>query len=623
LLPFRLADCRKISLMMPPIQNRCPENGHRTHRGFAALLAVISVFTLSLGAALANPFDMSFDGLTRDIGIETNTLFQMIQKDEPAAGSTTATLPTITASEKRKIDEINAALKQLQAVTAGLQITKADPPIADIVKQVDALRVALAAGQLDETKLRDAETNLDRPLTTLVLLGNVSVISRQRVVFPITLGQAIVLGVTMLIAITLALTPPVTFAFLRGLNLKRKQVTNVFDEHTCRVYFRYYWANRKCSSDTFKKLRELKVTVSDKVWKLNPDDTTQAKLLRDELEGIYNEFYGRSKYVLPLIGFAITLTVSVGFVVRSALYYCQIDSAQLFTGPPHILFNAAQMAAVTGAYLWVVGDGLRRMRVNDYLPSDVYAHLLRMVIAIPMGIAVGFVAPPGLEPFVAFSIGTFPLDTVSRYIRIIATRTLGVSDDIDTDGDEVKGLIGVNNDIAHRLMTEDVDTTLDLANCDPIRVMMRTNIDFAVVLDMMNQAIVSVATTMSGASQSDGAQKVPAQLIDILRISGLARATQIRRLLEMAKRQEEGSIALLEDLPGLTSLRASQLSNLFSNIAEDSRTELIRLMLVPPDDGTTARKENNPRPSQIDSRGVTRPKSRIKKMAYSRLRPAR
>jgi len=107
-----------------------------------------------------------------------------------------------------------------------------------------------------------------------------------------------------------------------------------------------------------------------------------------------------------------------------------------------------------------------------------------------------------------------------------------------------------------------------------------------VVLDLMDQAIVACAISVSAKTPAGGEDKPPQSanktsvpLMDILRLSGLGRASQIKRLL--AADHDTIAPALLAALPELTMLQAPQLNNLLRNIACDSKTELVCRLLSP------------------------------------------
>ena len=134
--------------------------------------------------------------------------------------------------------------------------------------------------------------------------------------------------------------------------------------------------------------------------------------------------------------------------------------------------------------------------------------------------------------------------------------------------DEIKRLVGINNDVAHRLMAEGVATILALCKCDPIRIMMRTNLDFEVVLDLMDQALVAAYLTPSDRVWAD-------KLLDVLRLSGLARASQIASLMEAERKGDATAGGILASLPSQMELSEFQLRFVMADVVGDERTKLV------------------------------------------------
>jgi hypothetical protein len=145
------------------------------------------------------------------------------------------------------------------------------------------------------------------------------------------------------------------------------------------------------------------------------------------------------------------------------------------------------MAALAGAYLWVVHDHTWRTRRLDFAPSDVHWGTLRLVIAIPMGYAFAAVAAKSVGPTVAFALGAFPLDALILMMRRLTEKQLGATS-VEAS-DDIIALQGVNKEIMERLRNEDITTVTQIAYCDPVRLVMRSNLTFNFVTDCMSQAL--------------------------------------------------------------------------------------------------------------------------------------
>lgn len=380
--------------------------------------------------------------------------------------------------------------------------------------------------------------------------------------------QILVLLLIVTFSVVLIMLPPITF-LIKGWPIRIKQILNYFDYSTIAFYLGRYWQN---SPDIKFKKKEINFGILANV-QLSGDPKTVDRSKNELLIAIRvlcYMYFGRNLYIIPLFMLFVVTSVSCTFVVSSALFFSATKVANIKQVAPCILLNYASMSGIAGAYLWVVGDGIARMRINDYLPSDVYGHVIRLTIAIPLGLAISS-QNDVLGSFLAFGVGTFPLETITRFIRASAAKLVGAQDDPDTDGDEIMRLTGINNDVAHRLMAEDIATVLALANCDPIRLMMRTNLDFKVVMDIMDQAILASEMALSDVNSSN-------KILDVLRQSGLSKASEIYGLMNQDPKNKssyDNAEDLKNKLPALLGLDPAQVANILIGITSDDRTNLV------------------------------------------------
>ena len=202
-----------------------------------------------------------------------------------------------------------------------------------------------------------------------------------------------------------------------------------------------------------------------------------------EFEALYARSYGRALFMFPAF-----LLFLVGILISSLIVFAGLQRMEFAVSPLFLLPNTA-LAALSGAYLWVVNDHISRGRRLDFAPSDVLWGVLRLVIAIPMGYAFASIASPSLGPFVAFALGAFPLEGLMSKMRQIADTKLGMAAPVTEAGDDIIRLQGVNRSIVDRLNNEDITTVTQVAYCDPLRLVMRSNLNFNFVSDCMNQAL--------------------------------------------------------------------------------------------------------------------------------------
>jgi hypothetical protein len=213
------------------------------------------------------------------------------------------------------------------------------------------------------------------------------------------------------------------------------------------------------------------------------DEPFVLKDAKTKFEELYSKWYGRRYFLVP--GLLLLLT---GFLAVTLVALSSLDRIHYIANP---LFNLPEtaMAALAGAYLWIVDDFTSRARRLDFAPSDVLWGVLRLTIAIPMGYAFANVAAPTVGPFVAFALGAFPLSTLTSMLRRLTNKTLSMESTAEEAKDDIIKLQGINRAIVERLSREDITTITQIAYCDPVRLIMRSNLTFNFVTDSMNQAL--------------------------------------------------------------------------------------------------------------------------------------
>jgi hypothetical protein len=240
-----------------------------------------------------------------------------------------------------------------------------------------------------------------------------------------------------------------------------------------------------------------------------PGSATEAST---RFENMYSKWYGRRFFVVPGLLLLLVGVMSVTTVALTGLH-----KLNYFADPFLFDLPNTAMAAIAGAYLWVVDDFISRARRLDFAPSDVLWGVLRLTIAVPMGYAFGAVAAPSVGPFVAFGLGAFPLTTLTSMLRRLTNKSLNIEATAAEASDDIIQLQGVNRAIVERLSNEDITTVTQVAYCDPVLLVMRSNLNFNFVTDCMNQALAWMYL------QDD---------LRVLRPLGMRGAAEIRQLIE-------------------------------------------------------------------------------------------
>jgi hypothetical protein len=284
------------------------------------------------------------------------------------------------------------------------------------------------------------------------------------------------------------------------------------------------------------------------------------------LNRFYIRWYGRRLYLssfcmlLAVAGITTYLSISTAL----ALYVDSALQINVFHRFAWIPVQPLGIAALSGAYMWVVNDFTSRARRLDFAPSDVHWGVLRLAIALPLGCFVSQLIPgDAWRSFVAFGIGAFPLSGLLSIFRRMLLIRFGMKDNVSTDNDIIK-LQGINAEIAERLANEDVTTITQLAYCDPIRLTMRSSLSFSFITDCMSQALAW------GYLESN---------MNIIRSFGLRGAVEIGHLSEQLNSDDADEKKSADDVLNCLAVALKQdkatLTMVFFEIAYDPFTEYL------------------------------------------------
>lgn len=214
----------------------------------------------------------------------------------------------------------------------------------------------------------------------------------------------------------------------------------------------------------------------------------------NKFDEIYERRYGKYRLRTPVVLLAITLFPMALLVAESAvakivsLAHWPANVVAGITNSSLVIPDTA-VGAIIGAYTWVVYSLVASANSYNLPPSTVISSVLRLIVAVPLGYAVGSILAASLGPFAAFAVGAFPLSTVQVILQRIATKQLNLDIGTDTRRDQVTQLSGVDPPIADRLQEADISTIPQLAYADPVQISMRTNLGFNFVLDLVGQAL--------------------------------------------------------------------------------------------------------------------------------------
>lgn len=242
--------------------------------------------------------------------------------------------------------------------------------------------------------------------------------------------------------------------------------------HPLYTYCRYAWP---------QKAEEINSSLADSAKQAYLRVFQKIEVTRQEAPArfgvYYHQWYGRRRLVFPIILVAL-VAGSENFVLGQALLKLDLSSTSIGVLP----------ASIAGAYTFVTWSFFASAQRRSLLIADIMRGALRLAIAVPLGFAMAGLSNAA-EPFLAFAVGVFPLDTISTILRQLANKKLTLELGAAGSPSQISQLSGVDAATADRIADADITTISQLAWCDPIDLTMRTNLRFGYVIDIVGQAL--------------------------------------------------------------------------------------------------------------------------------------
>lgn len=154
---------------------------------------------------------------------------------------------------------------------------------------------------------------------------------------------------------------------------------------------------------------------------------------------------------------------------------------------------ATAVAGFGGAYVWSHYDLIKRYGAIDLTPPALHNLWLRLIVGALGGWAIGSLTAPLLAVPIAVGVGAFPLATIREGVQKVLSRQLNASiDRTPSEPPTLQNIQGATDAVIERLAEESVDSVQHLALSNPIRLLLKTTIDWTVLLDMIDQAYLFI-----------------------------------------------------------------------------------------------------------------------------------
>jgi len=227
----------------------------------------------------------------------------------------------------------------------------------------------------------------------------------------------------------------------------------------------------------------------------------------------YNRAYGCRLFIVCYAIFMFLVLVGLGWITITIGINLKILNNK-YPLPP------MAVSAFMGGVMWVMFDQVRRCRSYDFTHHDVNGFIFRIVIAIPLGYSLTGLLANDVGVPAAFLLGAFPTNDLLSLVRRKIVKRFDIEETKDTAEKELMDLQGVNTKHYERFRDENINSILQIAYADPIDLSIRTNLNFAFIMDLKSQALLWIYVEKN---------------IDLFREFSLRGAQEVSSLMEAAK----------------------------------------------------------------------------------------
>jgi hypothetical protein len=215
----------------------------------------------------------------------------------------------------------------------------------------------------------------------------------------------------------------------------------------------------------------------------------RSRQLSSPIDKLFNLYYQESNYIYPLIvSFVITTAFSAITLVRIQipLLGMPLQVENLIQRLPGYIFAAVGMTFVMSIY-----DMLIRYRTINLSPISIHFIWWRLISAPLLAFFLTLILSDNLKMLAGLIVGILPTRELLEIIASMARKVLNQQASSSTaEGPTLQNIQGMTIGVIEALNDEGIFSTSNLAMADPIKLLMRTNLDWKFILDIIDRAIL-------------------------------------------------------------------------------------------------------------------------------------
>lgn len=208
----------------------------------------------------------------------------------------------------------------------------------------------------------------------------------------------------------------------------------------------------------------------------------------DVVQFLFNLYYHWGSYAFGIVlNMAVSCILSIAILSKGGVPLGLPPALQLLAQKmlPTVAFGFA------GAYIWDLYDLLNRYRGVDITPASYQFAWLRLLAGSVIGPLASLAVTEGLKNLIAFGVGVLPLQTLFQFVADYASKRLSITtNQPPSEEPTLQKLQGMTVNQINRLAEEGIDSIATLAYSDPVKLFLKTDIEWVVIIDMIDQALL-------------------------------------------------------------------------------------------------------------------------------------
>jgi len=291
----------------------------------------------------------------------------------------------------------------------------------------------------------------------------------------------------------LAIGIPLSVYLTNGWSLRRHEIVSSFRGDAIELYFQTFFPT-EYDSLQLNNVAEMDEETATQAQLKQRNDAIEdnQRILTKAFEKHYTACFGRRRFFPPILLLFVVACVLLIFCALTLKPYVE----QMLQSGDKPLYSATSFVVVAGfmgGLTWVLQFIISRMQERQLSPPDLCWSSFRLLVSVPIALALSSVATEELAPVVAYLLGAFPMQTLMSMMRRLAVSKLeGLKGEFEEPGKGLVDIQGIDKAQAERFALEGVGTNLQLAYADPVDLTIRTGFSFSFVVDCCSQALASI-----------------------------------------------------------------------------------------------------------------------------------